>query len=118
MSTRPDLDRSISEWLAAAVPDGAPQRLLEASRARIRTTQQRRAWWPARRNAHMNQAMRIALASAAVVAVALIGISLYTGGNTGGPGHGATPSPAQEPSPAPTSISSTERPNWFRGPTR
>ena len=105
MSTRPDLDRSISEWLAAAVPDGAPQRLLEASRARIRTTQQRRAWWPARRNAHMNQAMRIALASAAVVAVALIGISLYTGGNVGGPGLDATPSPAQEPSPAPTPVS-------------
>lgn len=48
----------------------------------------------------MNQAMRIALASAAVVAVALVGLTLFRGANVGGPDLTvpmATPSPTPEP---------------------
>lgn len=46
----------------------------------------------------MNQAMRIALASAAVLAVAVIGISLFGGMNVGGPDiTGPSPSPTPEP---------------------
>lgn len=46
----------------------------------------------------MNQAMRIALASAAVVAVALVGINLFGPQGVGGPGPGDPPS-AQDPTP-------------------
>jgi hypothetical protein len=98
MSTRPDLDRSINEWLVAQVPDSAPERLLEASRARIRNTRQRRAWWPARRDPTMNSAVRLIAAAAAVVVVALIGYQWLTLYNLGGPDPIASPSQTESPS--------------------
>lgn len=52
----------------------------------------------------MNQAVRIALASAAVVAVALVGISFFTG-QVGSPnlGGGLQSTPTPSPTPSPTS---------------
>jgi hypothetical protein len=100
MSTRPDLDRSIAEWLAAEASDRAPERLLEASRARIRITRQRRAWLPAWRIPRMNNTVRLVAAVAAVVVVALIGYQLLVAPNVGGPGPG--PVPTEEPTLAPT----------------
>jgi hypothetical protein len=99
MSTRPDLDRFISEWLDAQAPDGAPERWLEASRARIRTTQQRRAPWPARRVPTMNKAISIVAAAAAVVVAAIIGVQVLGDGGVGAapPSDGLTsfaPSPS------------------------
>jgi len=79
-----------------------------AIRAQLPSTQQRPAWWPARRTPVMNHAMRIALASAAVVAVALIGIGIWQGQNIGGPmltDPTTTPSP-----PAVATPSTTPRP--------
>ena len=69
MSTRPDPDRSIPEWLAAEARDGAPQRLLDASRARVRETRQRRAWWPGSRGF-----AGFALATGGVAVLVLVGI--------------------------------------------
>ncbi len=86
MSSRPDLDRSLTEWLAAEARDGAPKRVLDASRARVRETRQRRAWWPAWGIPPINLTVRIVLAAAAVVFVALIGYQLLIAPNVGGPG--------------------------------
>jgi hypothetical protein len=99
MSTRPDLDRSITEWLVAEVPDRAPERLLEASRERVRITRQRRAWWPAWRVPPMNNTVRIIAASAAVVVLGLIGYQLLFDSNVGGP----PPAPSETPESSPSS---------------
>jgi hypothetical protein len=77
-----------------------PDDVRHAVRARLPSTQQRPLRFPA-----MNQAMRIALASAAVVAVALLGINFIRGPNVGGPGLGdptltAAPTPSPRPVPA------------------
>jgi hypothetical protein len=99
MTSQSDADRSITAWLVAEAPDRAPQRLLEASREQLRTTRQRRAWWPARRVPLMNAYAKLAVATTAVVVVAILGFSfLPRGGGIGGP----SPSDAVSPSPLPS----------------
>lgn len=100
MSTSIDPRRSIAEWLESEAPDRAPARLIDASRERIRTTRQRRAWWPARRASDMNTFAKLAIATAAVVVVAIVGYNLLPGRSSGVGGLPATPSPSISASPS------------------
>jgi hypothetical protein len=101
MNARPDPDLLIADWLQDEAPDRAPERLLTASRERVRTTNQRRTLWPAWRIPHMNGAFKLAIAAVAVVVVAVVGINLLPRqGGIGGPG----PSPTAVPSPTPSPI--------------
>lgn len=103
MSSYPGSDRSITAWLEAEAPERAPDRVLTAARERIRTTQQRRLLWPVRRTAHMNAYAKLAIAAAAVLVVAVVGLNLMpVGGGPGGPVATPTPVPSLTPSPAPT----------------
>ena len=49
----------------------------------------------------MNNALRVAVAAAAVLVVAFIGIQLFGGGNVGGPGPSQSESPSLAPTPSP-----------------
>jgi hypothetical protein len=98
MSTDRDTTRVVRSWLRSDQHESA-DRVLDSVLDQLDTTPQRRAWWPTRRLPNMNQAMRIALASAAVVAVALIGITLFRGPGIGSFPFAPTPSPSAEPSP-------------------
>ena len=108
MSTRPDHERSIVEWLVAEAPDRAPERLLEASRKRIRSTRQRRAWWPAWRVPEMNNTVRLIAVAAVLVVSVLIGYQLLIAPNVGGPGP--APSPTESPSLVPASSAAPSAP--------
>jgi hypothetical protein len=101
MSTDRDTTRIVRSWLeegATALPD----RVLDAVLDRVPATPQRRSWWPSRRIAHMNP-VRIAIAAAAVVVVAIVGYNLLprSGGNVGGQ---PTPVPSPTPTPGPTAL--------------
>ncbi len=104
MSERPNPDLAIAAWLGDEASEGAPARLLAATRQQIESTRQSRSWWPARRFREMNTALRIAIAAAAVVALVVVGINVLP--KQGGVGSGPTPSPTQTPtqtpSPSPT----------------
>jgi len=110
MHTDRDTTRIVRSWLeegATALPD----RVLDAVLDQVPATRQRRAWWPAWRFADMNTPIRIAIAAAAVVIVALVGINvLPKSGGVGGlpsptPSPGPTsPSPGPTPSPSPTAL--------------
>jgi hypothetical protein len=76
-------------------PTVAPKRIAEATHEAIRTTRRRRAWWPGRRLPVMDNFARIAIAAVAVIAGAILGITLLPGLNIG--------NPSQTPSPTPTS---------------
>jgi len=110
VSTDRDVNRIVRSWLedgATALPD----RVLDSVLDQLPATPQRRAWWPARRFQDMNAYMKIAIAAAAVVVIALIGINLLPGtGSVGGPAPSPTvaPSPAASPTstPAPTPTAS------------
>jgi len=76
MTTRTDLDRSISAWLVAEAPDRAPDDVLEASRHQLRITRQRRPLWPAGRSVQMSNFTRIAAGLAAVLAIAVGAVTI------------------------------------------
>jgi hypothetical protein len=101
--TRPDTDRSIAAWLEDQASDRAPAALLEASRARIKQTGQRRAWVPAWRIPPMNVYAKLAIAAAAVLVIAVAGLNLLPrNGGIVGSGPAVTPSPSPTPSPTPS----------------
>lgn len=95
MTTRHELDRSISAWLDAEAPDRAPDDVLEASRERLRHTRQRRAWLPAWRYSPMNNYVKLAAAAAVVVVVGFAGYQLLP--RAGGVGGQATVAPSPTP---------------------
>ena len=100
MNTRSDPDLAITAWLVDEARDGAPERLVEATRRQLEQTNQRRAVWPAWRLSPMN--MRFA-GMAAVVLIAVVGGFILLPRSTG-PGATATPSPTPVQSPtSPTS---------------
>ena len=83
MSTDRDVTRIVRSWLeegATALPD----RVLDTVLDQLPATPQRRAWWPARRSNPMNL-LRIAMAAAAVVVIAVVGINLMPNQGVGPP---------------------------------
>ena len=105
MSTDRDVTRIVRSWLEEGVT-ALPDRVLDAVLDQVPATRQRRAWWPARRVPHMKASIKILVAAAAVVVIALIGINLVPRSGVGGPGSTpvptATPAPTPSPTPAPT----------------
>jgi hypothetical protein len=106
MSTDRDTTRIVRSWLdegATALPD----RVLDAVLDQVPATSQRRAWWPARRMNEMNNALKLAIAAAAVVVVAIVGINLLPrSGGVGGPAQTVAPTPTATPSPSASSSQS------------
>jgi hypothetical protein len=86
MSTDRDTTRIVRSWLRSEENDSA-DRVLGTVLDRLDTTPQRRTtWWPVRRLPEMNNTAKLALAAAAVVVAALLGIQfLVPGANIGGP---------------------------------
>ena len=96
----------IEAWLDDSDDHEDPETVLNRVIARLDATPQRPAWWPARTTGFMNNTIRTALGAAAVLVIAVVGISLLGGGrpNLGGPGPAQpTESPTPLPTPVPTS---------------
>jgi hypothetical protein len=91
--------RVVRSWLRTDEHESA-DRVLDAALDLIDTTPQRRATaWPVRRLPEMNNTARLAMAAAAAVVVALLGIGLLM---PGGPNFGESPDPTPTPAPSPT----------------
>jgi hypothetical protein len=103
--SEPDATRIVRLWLEEGVTT-LPDHVLDAVLDQLPATSQRRSSWLARRSPVMNNTVRIALAAAAVVVVALIGYQFFVAPNVGVPGPSpsqmASPTPEATPSPAPS----------------
>lgn len=100
MSTDRDVERIVRSWMDEGVT-ALPDRVLDLVLDQIPATPQRRASWLARRFPIMNNSfVRIGLAAATVVLVAIVGINLIAP-NIGGPPE-ATPTASAEVTPIPT----------------
>jgi len=97
MTAERDVTRIVRSWLEGGVTR-LPDRVLDRVLDELPATSQRRAWWPARRFPQMNTSIRIAMAAAAVVVLALIGGNLVPRTV----GVGGPPAPTPSPTPAPT----------------
>ena len=106
MSTDRDVTRIVRSWLNEDRHEDA-DRVLNTVLDQLDTTPQRRSWWSAWRHPVMNNTLRIALAAAAVVVVALIGYQFLFAPTVGGPAPVETPTPTSEPTvtPAPSRTS-------------
>jgi hypothetical protein len=110
MSADRDTTRIVRSWLRTDEHESA-DRVLDNVLALLETTPQRRSLWPARRIADMQTFAKLAIGAAALVVVAVVGISFLPGtGGVGGPGVSASPIPSPSAtamageSPAPTII--------------
>jgi hypothetical protein len=125
VSTDREVTRIVRSWLEEGVTT-LPDRVLDVVLDQVPATPQRRAWRPAWRLPHMNNPIRIAMAAAAVVVLAVIGVNLVprTGG-VGGVGGAPstpvptataapTPSPTPSPTPAPTLPAGQIPPGTYR----
>jgi glucose-6-phosphate dehydrogenase assembly protein OpcA len=75
MDSGQDITRIVRSWLGTDEHESA-DRVLGIVIAQLDTTRQRRSWWPARRTADMPTYAKLAIAAAAVIVVAFIGISV------------------------------------------
>ena len=99
MSTDRDVTRIVRSWLRTDEYESA-DRVLNSVLDQLDTTHQRRlTWWPARRFPPMSTTLRIALATAAVVILAFLGIRFLGGSNVGSQSATATPIPTPTPVP-------------------
>ncbi len=112
MSTDRDTTRIVRSWLRTD-DHASAARVVDDVLAMLDATPQRRSWWPARRSTHMNSLAKFAIAAAAVVVVAVVGIYLLprTGGIVGvAPAVSPSPSPSVSlpptaaPSPSPSDL--------------
>ena len=110
MSTDRDTTRIVRSWLRTDEHESA-DRVLDAVLDQLDTTPQRRAtWWPARRFPEMNNSAKLALAAAAVVVAALLGIQFL------GPGQNVGAPDLDDPDPsAATTPSASPRPLFLEG---
>ena len=99
MTTNREMERIVRSWLEPGLTTLTDD-VLDAVMDQLPATPQRRRWSPARRIANMNPLAKYALATAAVVVIAIVGVNLLGTAGSGGVG-GVAPSPL--PSPASSS---------------
>jgi len=105
MTADRELERVVRSWLRTDAHESA-DRVLDIVLDRLDTTPQRRPWWPARRTSEMHGSTKFAIAAAAAILVAVIGVSMLPRNEgVGGGGVAMTPSPsvAASASPSPSS---------------
>jgi hypothetical protein len=95
------LDQLLSAWMDLG-PTSAPDRVADAARLEARTMRQTAIppWWPPRRFLELNNALRVGLVAAAVVAAALIGYTYFIAPTVGTDPPAPIPTPTATSSPA------------------
>jgi hypothetical protein len=95
MQTDPDIMRIVRSWLRTDEHESA-DRVRKAVLAQLDTTTQRRSWSSARRFAQMNNVIKLAAATVAVVLVVVVGMTLLAGSgqHTGAPAAATPNAPA------------------------
>jgi hypothetical protein len=97
MHTEQDVSRIVRSWLRTDEHESA-DRVLDDVLLVLDATPQRRPHWPARRIATVNTTAKFAIAAAAVVLVAVVGINLLPStGGVGGIAASLSPSPTATP---------------------
>ena len=92
----------VESWLDLEEAHEDPAGVLDRVVSQLDATPQRGSWWLGRGFPRMSNAVRTALAAAAVVVLALIGSRLLIGPNVGGPGPAPSQAESASPSPAPS----------------
>jgi hypothetical protein len=100
MHSDADVTRIVQSWLRTDEHESA-DRVLDDVLALLDTTPQRRPRWLAQRSAQMNTFAKLAMAAAAVVVVAIVGINLLPSEGSSRVGGGSSPTSSPSPSASP-----------------
>ena len=100
MTTDRDTTRIVRSWLRTDEHESA-DRVLDTVLAQLDATPQRRPRWP-EQSPEMDRLARLAIAVAAVVVVAIVGLNLLPSRGGIGPSGTETPPPSSSPSPSPS----------------
>ena len=114
MTTDRALTAIVQSWMEEG-PTDLPDRILDAVLDQVPATRQRRFSWPAWRFADMNGYAKFLVATAAIVAVALVGFNLLAPRNGGVPGATQGP-PTASPSPSAAAALATPKAAPPNGP--
>ncbi len=99
MTTNQEFERTVRSWLQPGLTTLTDD-VLDAVIDQLPATPQRRPMWSRPRASTMGSSAKLLLATAAVIAVAVVGFGLASGRGLPNPGVGATsPSPLASPSP-------------------
>ena len=101
--------RIVLSWLREDAYQN-PERMLLRALDEVDATPQRRSSWPARRSSEMGNLAKVLVATAAVVAVAVVGINLLPGSQTGVGGPRLPPPRPHLPRPRPLRRPATPSP--------
>ena len=116
MNRTPDVELVLRDYFA---DDGflAPDHVLEVVEERILRQPQQRAWRVLRRDSHVNSYLKPLLAVAAVVVIAVAGITILGRPSDSGVGGAVSPAPSLSPIPSasPSAAASTSAvfPSWY-----
>ena len=116
MNRTPDVELVLRDYFA---DDGflAPDHVLEVVEERILRQQQQRAWRVLRRDSHVNSYLKPLLAVAAVVVIAVAGITILGRPSDSGVGGAVSPAPSPSPilsaSPSAAASASAVFPSWY-----
>lgn len=103
MTRERDIERVLDTWFADG-PVEAPDRVVDGVAGRIARQGQRPAWRSSERELHVTTPIKVLLAAAAVIALAIGSLAFVyrPAGQVGGPPAAASPTPAPTPVPSPT----------------
>jgi hypothetical protein len=112
MNRSPDVELVLRDYFA---DDGfiAPDHVLDAVEKRIMRQPQQRTWRVLRRDVHVNSYLKPLLAVAAVVVIAVAGISFLRQPSDSDVGGAASPSPTASASPTAAPSAGAVFPQWF-----
>ena len=116
MNRTPDVELVLRDYFA---DDGflAPDHVLEVVEERILRQPQQRAWRVLRRDSHVNSYLKPLLAVAAVVVIAVAGITILGRPSDSGVGGAVSPAPSLSPipsaSPSAAASASAVFPSWY-----
>ena len=117
MSADRDVTPIVRTWLQDGVTS-LPDHVLDRVFDQVPAIRQERGWLVGRRNPAMQNALKLALAAAAVIAVVVAGLNLVPRSESAVVGQPSSPAPSQSPSPTePVSVRTEMFPYRFEEPT-
>ena len=117
MSAERDVTPIVRTWLQDGVTS-LPDHVLDRVFDQVPAIRQERGWLVGRRNPAMHNALKLALAAAAVVAVVVAGLNLVPRSESAVVGQASTPAPSKSPSSTePASVRAEMFPYRFEEPT-
>jgi hypothetical protein len=115
MTSQRDFERLLDQWFAEG-PDEVNDRVIDEVAERMEHQPQQLAWRASWRDSHVNAYFKPLAAIAAVIAVAVVGITMFGGRTSPNIGVGSSPSPSHSIAPSVADLTPVPTSPWWVSP--